>query len=89
MFGAASGISSGLTFSKVIGGVSKTLGIVNQIIPIYREAKPIISNARSMFSIVKEFGSNSSNNINYQSDNIENKQTKKSISNTFNPVFFQ
>lgn len=42
MFGGP--VTSGLTFTKVLGGISKTLGVANQIIPLYREAKPMINN---------------------------------------------
>ena len=48
-------VRSGLTLTKVIGGMSKTLNVVNQLIPLYKEAKPIISNAQNAFKIAKEF----------------------------------
>lgn len=46
-------IGRGLTFTKVIGGISKTLQIANQIIPLYQKARPIIHNARSILSVMK------------------------------------
>ena len=36
---------NGLTFGKIIGGISKTLNIVNQAIPLYKQVRPLISNA--------------------------------------------
>ena len=63
-------VRSGLTLSKVIGGVSKTLNVANQIIPLYMQAKPMISNARNAFKIAKgilkkdfKFTQNTSNQI--------------------------
>ncbi len=51
----APGVARGLSFTKVIGGLSKTLQIANQVIPLYQKAKPMIHNARSMMGILKEF----------------------------------
>ena len=48
-------VRSGLTLTKVIGGMSKTLNVVNQLIPLYKEAKPMLSNAQNAFKIAKEF----------------------------------
>lgn len=47
-------VKSGLTLTKVLGGIGKTLNVANQIIPIYMQAKPLISNARSTFAVAKE-----------------------------------
>lgn len=62
MFGPRT-VFSGLSFGRVLGGISKTLGVVNQIIPIYKEAKPMINNARSALSIIKEFGNTTTNKV--------------------------
>ena len=62
MFGPKIGTSS-FSFGKILGGLSKTLGVVNQVIPIYKEAKPMIQNARTAFSLIKEFGSSTTNRI--------------------------
>ncbi len=50
------GLARGLSFGKIIGGLSRTLQIANQIIPLYQRAKPAIQNARSMISVLKEMG---------------------------------
>lgn len=47
------GLTKGLSFAKVIGGLSRTLQIANQIIPLYQKAKPAIANARNMLGILK------------------------------------
>ncbi len=39
---------SGLTLSKVIGGISKSLSIANQVIPIYQQSRPILDKAKEM-----------------------------------------
>lgn len=52
------GITSSLSLTKVISGISKTLNIANQVIPLYQQVKPIISNASSILSVFKEFNSN-------------------------------
>lgn len=49
----ATGLTKGLSFPKIIGGISKTLQIANQVIPLYQKAKPIISNARSIMGVLK------------------------------------
>lgn len=90
-------VRSGLTLSKVIGGVSKTLNVANQIIPLYMQAKPMISNARNAFKIAKGIlstpsTSNTSQNVNVASSNKEKTTTTKeeqpTIVSTNNPVFF-
>ena len=94
----SSSITSGLTFTKVIGGISKTLGIVNQAIPIYKEVKPIIGRASNIYSIFKEFrnapnansNSNSANNIKTITPTSINNITQKKVNNSSSlPIFFQ
>lgn len=46
---------TGLSLTKIVGGISKTLNVANQIIPLYVQARPIISNARGVFKIAREF----------------------------------
>lgn len=50
----ATGLTKGLSFIKIIGGLSKTLQIANQIIPIYQKARPALANARIMLNSLKE-----------------------------------
>lgn len=91
MFGAP--VSNGLTFTKVIGGISKTLSIANQVIPLYREAKPMINNAKTILSVLK--GVNSSrpaSNKTVIDTNTSAQKKDTSIDtrrvNTNTPVFF-
>ena len=72
------------SFSKILGGISKTLNVANQLIPIYQQSKPLISNAKKVFNVIKEFNNTSNSSI------IETKKnTINSVSNNTNPVFFQ
>lgn len=85
---------NGLTFGKVISGISKTLNIVNQAIPLYKQVRPIISNAGSILSIFKEFNRpDIDTNIKEKSITLKDtslplKSTIKRIS-TNSPTFFQ
>ena len=90
MFGNPYG--TGLTFTKVLSGISKTLSVANQVIPIYKEAKPMINNAKTILGALKEFGK--SNNNTSSSENSNQEAIKKdttpavrTVSN--NPKFFQ
>lgn len=85
--------TSGLTFSKVLGGISKTLSIANQVIPLYQQAKPMINNAKTIFSVLKEFNTKnpettktSTTKSSIQEVSYTEKQT---MPNTNSPVFFQ
>ncbi len=85
---------NGLTFGKVISGISKTLNIVNQAIPLYKQVRPIINNAGSILSIFKEFNRpDIDTNIKEKSITLKDtslplKSTIKRIS-TNSPTFFQ
>lgn len=70
-------IRTGLSLSKVVGGISKTLSVANQIIPLYREAKPIIQNARGALKIAREFLST------HQKETIE--PTPQALETTVSP----
>lgn len=92
MFGPRA-LTSGLSLTKVIGGISKTLGMVNQIIPIYKEAKPIISNAGKAISFIREFSNTTTNHIitntNKNIGPIKEKINKQILNNQKGPTFFQ
>lgn len=85
-------VRSGLTLTKVIGGMSKTLNVVNQLIPLYKEAKPIISNAQNAFKIAKEFmiPDNNTVSVKSKSKTSPSLQTKNetSLQTSNRPVFF-
>ena len=88
-------ITRGLSFTKIIGGISKTLQIANQMIPLYQRAKPMIQNARTIMSTLKNLTSSSSkdassksvnSNSTTKSMNTSLPQTKKIEKNS--PTFF-
>lgn len=83
-------VSQGLTFTKVLGGLSKTLSIANQVIPLYREAKPMINNAKTILSVLKDVNKSSkttNKNVSLNS-NIKKEEVKPTIISNNNPVFF-
>lgn len=89
MFGNPYG--TGLTFTKVISGISKTLNVANQVIPLYKEAKPMINNAKTIFGALRDLGK-SNNTQSVSSSKVEaiKKDTipeTRIISNN-NPTFF-
>ena len=89
MFGNPYG--TGLSFTKVLSGLSKTLNIANQVIPIYKEAKPMINNARTILGALKEFGqSNNTSNTTNTTSNEKEKDTvlERVTVSPNNPKFF-
>ena len=94
MFGTNT-IKSGLTFGKVLNGISKTLSVANQVIPLYQQAMPMINNAKTIFSVLKKLKSENNNKESKTTD-ISNLSPKEKIQknifrkeNNNNPVFFQ
>ena len=92
MFGPRAALG-GLSFTKVLGGLSKTLGVVNQIIPLYKEAKPMISNAGKAISIIRELGNTTTNRVMTNTAKnmapIKEKINKQILNNQKGPTFFQ
>lgn len=89
MFGNPYG--TGLSFTKVLSGISKTLNVANQVIPIYKEAKPMINNAKTILGALKEFGKSTNSNSEARSTNQNTTKkdtvpTLRTVSN--NPKFF-
>ena len=80
MFGATE-VAKGITFTKVLSGLSKTLSIANQVIPIYQQAKPLIQNARGAMKLIKDFSSNSNSSTGKVSA-IPLKSTVNTVSQT-------
>jgi len=84
----ANGLTKGLTFIKIVGGLSKTLQIANQIIPLYQKAKPAISNARGVLNILKEMNKPVTTKVN-QTPQIKLQQKTTSKEKTpVAPTFF-
>lgn len=81
-----------LSFTKIIGGISKTLNIANQLIPLYTQAKPLISNARNILGVLKDFNEPTSNKkktiITTEDYEIKKDSTTESSSDYNNPTFF-
>lgn len=50
--------SSGITFSGILNGASKTLGVINQAIPVITQFKPVWNNAKTMLRMAKAINSN-------------------------------
>lgn len=82
---------SGLTFGKVLGGISKTLSIANQVIPLYQQAKPMINNAKTIMNVLKGLKTDNkpikkTTNINQDIKEVKYKEIKQQ---TNSPTFFQ
>ncbi len=72
---------TGLSFTKILTGLSKTLSIANQVIPIYKEAKPMINNAKTILGVFKDF--NKTNQV--TTSKTKNITSKKDTTNTVVP----
>ena len=68
------------SFSKILGGLSKTLSLANQMFPLYEQARPLIANARNAFSVLKPLVQN------FQS--LPTKKESVQINNVSAPKFF-
>ena len=83
MFGNPYG--TGLNFTKVLSGISKTLNVANQVIPIYKEAKTILGALKDIGkSNNKTTASNNSNNVSIKKE----EAPIKDISSSNAPRFF-
>lgn len=94
--------ASGITFSGILNGASKTLGVINQAIPVFYQIKPIWNNAKTMLRVAKAMNSNDFSeldkirvNTNSNSNNNESTQKKEisnnttsSLNNEDGPTFF-
>ena len=95
MFGT--NVTSGLTLTKVLGGISRGLSIANQVIPLYQQVKPMVQSAKKVIGVLGEL--NKTSNSNNNSSNATNKTTVEvtpkekteplRVQSTNNPVFFQ
>lgn len=83
----AGGLTKGLSFIKIIGGLSRTLQIANQIIPLYQKAKPAISNARSVLNILKEMNKPTTSTTKTNSE-IKTIETSPKEKTPVAPTFF-
>jgi hypothetical protein len=76
------------SFTRILGGLSKTLNVANQIIPLYNQAKPLINNARNILGVLKEVN-NTPISKNTNIIDADYKIKKEDTSSNFNnPTFF-
>ena len=87
--GASIVASSGITFSGILNGASKTLGVINQAIPVFYQVKPIWNNARTMFRVVKEINNkDTSSNSSVNNSTSSNASVKENKEQGNSPTFF-
>ncbi|MBE6148715.1 MAG: hypothetical protein E7167_04450 [Firmicutes bacterium] len=81
---------NGLSFIKILGGISKSLQIAQEIIPIYEQTKPMIQNAQKAFSSLKKINIPKTGNLDQTTLNLTNKKTiTQRNSSINNPQFFR
>ena len=88
---ATGAATSGITFSGILNGASKTLGVINQALPIINQAKPIWNNAKTMFRMAKAINSNEYEITKKEpTTSTSNKTTETSTAKQKNePTFFK
>lgn len=79
------GATSGLSFSSLLSGASKTLGVINQAIPVFYQIKPIWNNAKTMLRVAKVINNNDEN-PKKEVISEKNKEKNVSLSDTTNNV---
>ncbi len=82
------GLTKGLSFIKIINGLSKTLQVANQIIPLYQKAKPAITNARNMLGVLKEINKTTPNDQNNKVKRISPEKASPTKKTGTSPTFF-
>lgn len=88
MFGSNT-INSGLTFGKVLNGISKSLSIANQVIPLYQQAKPMINNAKTILGVLNTIKKDNKPTYSKKEDTIEEAKFKEITYSINSPTFFQ
>lgn len=77
---------SGLSFSKILGGIQKTVSTVNQIVPLYHQVKPVINNGRTILRMMRAANNLNSNNFNNTNNFNQNNVNNNSQNNTNNNI---
>lgn len=77
-------LTKGISFSRVLNGISKTLNVVNEVIPIYNQAKPIINKGKGIISALSTISLNKEEK---EENRIEIHENKKRDLNNL-PIFF-
>lgn len=83
-------VSSGLSFTRILGSISKTLGIVRGIAPIYKDIKPLIQKAPKLLERLTQVRNNIStlrepSSNNYMTSSIDNVENTPN----YGPTFFK
>lgn len=81
-------IPKGISFIKILGGISKTLNVAGQLIPLYNQAKPVISNAKNILGVLKNFNDSKVDTKDTPKNVVINSEKKENSSNANNPTFF-
>ena len=82
------GITKGLSFVKILGGLSKTLQIANQVIPLYQKARPVLANAKNMLGVLKEINKPNANTIKNETQTSSSIEIKTNEKTQTAPKFF-
>ena len=82
--GATNTATSGITFSGILNGASKTLGVINQAIPVFYQIKPIWNNAKTVFRVAKAMNSSDNSNTSFTSNINRTSNTNTSTNNSIN-----
>lgn len=64
-------------WSNILNNANKTLNVVNQTIPLVKQAGPMFNNMRSMFSLAKAFGNETTKKTNKQPEKPIKKETSE------------
>lgn len=80
---------SGLTFTRVLGSISKTIGIIRQMAPLYQDIKPLFKKAPILLDRISKIREGI-NNVKIPSSNYM-QEVEKNVGNQTGggPNFFQ
>lgn len=79
-------VSTGLTLTKILSGLSKTISIANEAIPLYENVKPLLVSSKK---IMKYFQNNKVKTVKRKENTSVKKTTITNYSSTNNPTFFK
>ena len=87
LFGRLTNSFRTFNWSNLLSGANKTLNVVNQTIPLVRQAGPMFNNMKSMLSLAKAFGRETTSNYRFNSRNFTNSNANNiSTSNAYNDL---
>ena len=79
-------VSTGLTLTKILSGLSKTISIANEAIPWYENVKPLLGSSKK---IMKYFQNSKVKTVKRKENTSIKKTTINNYSSTNNPTFFK